>query len=167
MAHHILQHGAGILMILTQLRTAKGMAKQKRAVGARRVVGLFQKALQNLTRDAVDAAYGRQDPQLVADPDVAIGAAIDLHLAIARLRRHLDKLRPVVVLVQIAQVGARVAGVDHLACGDRLRGVGDRQPILDHQLALGDGPQRELMAARHRLLQLHRRLLQIDGLPRV
>jgi altronate hydrolase len=33
MTHHILQHGAGVFVILAKLRAAKGMAEQEDAIG--------------------------------------------------------------------------------------------------------------------------------------
>lgn len=90
------------------------MAEEENAVGAFRVMGLFQEAILNLTRNAVDAANGRQDPQLVAHSDVAVSPAINLHLAIGRLRRRLGEIRLIAILVKVAQVGPRIVGVNML-----------------------------------------------------
>ena len=51
-------------------------------VSALGTIGLFQEARLDLTRNPVDAADGREDPQLVADPHLAAGAAVNLHLSI-------------------------------------------------------------------------------------
>ena len=83
--HHVLQHGAGVNVVVTELGTAVGVAEQMHAVSPFGVVGLFQEARLDLARNSVDAADGREDPQLVADPHVAAGATVDLHLTIRRL----------------------------------------------------------------------------------
>ena len=84
-AHHVLQHSAGIDVVVAELRAAVSVAEQMHAVSAFGIVGLFQETRLNLPRNPVDAADGREDPQLVADPHVAAGATVDLHLTIRRL----------------------------------------------------------------------------------
>ncbi len=84
-AHHVLQHGSGVDVVVTQLGAAVGVAEQMHAVSPFGIVGLFQEARLDLTRNPVHAADGREDPQLVADPHVAVCAAVDLHPTIRRL----------------------------------------------------------------------------------
>ena len=72
------------------------------AVNIFRVIRLFQESILHLTRHGVDAADGRQDPQLVAHADFAVGATINLDIAIRRLRGGFDKIRLIAVRVEIA-----------------------------------------------------------------
>ena len=61
-ADHVLQHGTGVDMVISQLRAAVGVAEKEDAVGAFRVVGLFQETILDLPGDAVNTAHVRQDP---------------------------------------------------------------------------------------------------------
>ncbi|BDY97637.1 hypothetical protein MUTS15_62940 [Escherichia coli] len=66
----------------------------------------------DLPRDAVDTAHGWQDPQLITHPDITVSATIDLHFTICRLRRQILKIRLIAILIQIAQIRARIVGVN-------------------------------------------------------
>ncbi len=113
MACHVLQHDAGVGMILPQLRTAELMAEQMHAVNPLRL-RLLQETLLDLAGDTVDATDGRHDPQLVADAHCSAGPAVQQYLAIRRLRRQRRELRLVTVTVQIAQVGFGVLRMNML-----------------------------------------------------
>lgn len=88
------------------------MAEEEHAVSTFGVVGLFQETVLDLPRDAVNTAHGWQDPQLIAHPDIAVSATIDLHFTICRLRRQILKIRLIAILIQIAQIRARIVGVN-------------------------------------------------------
>jgi len=81
-------------------------------------MGLFQKAVLDLTGDAIHAADRRQDPQLITDPYFPIRPAVDLHVTIARLAALILKIRLIAILVQIAEVRSRIVGMDVLARRD-------------------------------------------------
>ena len=83
----------------------------------------------------------------------AAGPAVQLHLAIRRLRRQRRELRLVTVAVQIAQVGFGVLRMNMLPGPDSHERVADRLAIFDDVLALGDRAERKLVPARHRLRQ--------------
>ena len=78
------------------------MAEEMNAVDTFRVVGFLQKTVLHLARHGVNAADGRQDPQLVAHPDFTVGATINLDVAIRRLRGGFDQIRLIAVRVEIA-----------------------------------------------------------------
>ena len=137
------------------------MAEQMHAVDPLRL-RLLQKALLDLAGDAVDAADGRHDPQFVADPHVAAGPAVQLHLAIRRLRRQRRELRLVTVAVQIAQVGFGVLRMNMFPGPDGREHVADRLAIFDDVLALCDRAERKLVPARHRLRQLNALPVQLN-----
>ena len=59
MANHILQHGAGIEVIVPELRAAIGMAEEMHPIDVLRAVCLFQKTVLHLAGHGVDAADGR------------------------------------------------------------------------------------------------------------
>ncbi|SUI44814.1 Uncharacterised protein [Serratia marcescens] len=150
-------------MILPQLRAAERMAEQVNAVDPVRL-RLLQKALLDLTGDAVDAADGRHDPQLVADPHFAAGPSVQLHLAIRRLRRQRRELRLVTVAVQIAQVGFDVLRMNVLPRRNGRERMADRLAVFDDVFALGDRAERKFVPARHRLRQLDDRAFQLNAL---
>ncbi|VTT27652.1 Uncharacterised protein [Klebsiella pneumoniae] len=141
------------------------MAEQMHAVDIRRVIRLFQEALQDLARNAVDAAYRRQDPQLVADPHLPAGTAVNLHLTVRSLRRQRGESRLIMIVVEIVEIGARIVRVDNLPGGDRLGSMADRQAVLHHPFAPGQRLQRKFMPAPHRLFQHQRLLTLADALP--
>jgi hypothetical protein len=90
------------------------VTEQEDAIGAFRFVGLFQKPVLNLTGDTVDTADGRQDPQFIAHPDLTVSTTIELHVAVGRLRRRPGKIRLIAIRVKVAQVGARIVGMNML-----------------------------------------------------
>ena len=134
--HHVLQHGAGIDVIITQLRTAISVTEEKDAIGAFRFVGLFQKPVLNLTGDTVDTADGRQDPQFIAHPDLPVRTTIELHVAVGRLRRRLGKIRLIAILVKVAQVGTRIMGMNMFPWRNIRQRVANGQTILDDVFSL-------------------------------
>ena len=87
------------------------MGKQMHAVDARRVIGLFQKTVDHLFGDAVNAAHGRQNPQLITDAHIAIAAAEHLHFTVSGLCRQRGEIGLIAVLIHIAQIGAGVVGM--------------------------------------------------------
>ncbi|VFS08858.1 Uncharacterised protein [Enterobacter cancerogenus] len=78
------------------------------AVGAFSVIGLFQETRLDLTRNPVYAANGWQDPQLIADPYLAVRTAVNLYVTICRLCLFRLEIRLIAVLVQIAKIGAGI-----------------------------------------------------------
>ncbi|EXU74352.1 hypothetical protein BG55_17670 [Erwinia mallotivora] len=84
--NHILQHGAGINVILPQLRAAKRVGKEVNAINIGGILTLFQKAAEDLFRDAVHAADGRQEPQLITDAHIPVATTVNLYLTVSRLR---------------------------------------------------------------------------------
>ncbi|CCJ77925.1 hypothetical protein BN135_2989 [Cronobacter muytjensii 530] len=151
--HHVLQHGAGIDVVVAKLRTAIGMAEEKYAVDVFGVVCFFKETVLDLPRDAVDAAHGRQDPEFVANAHFAACAAVDLHLAVAHLLAGVGRFGLIAILVQIAEIGAGIMGVNMFAWRDIRQRMAYRQAIFNDVLSLRDGQQRKLMPARHRLEQ--------------
>ena len=134
--HHVLQHGAGIDVIITQLRTAISVTEEKDAIGAFRFVGLFQKPVLNLTGDTIDTADGRQDPQFITHPDLPVRTTIKLHVAVGRLRRWLGKFRLIAILVKVAQVGTRIMGMNMFPWRNIRQRVANGQTILDDVFSL-------------------------------
>ena len=104
------------------------MAEEEHAVSTFGVVGLFQKTVLDLPRDAVDTAHGWQDPQLITHPDIAVSATIDLHFTICRLR---GQIRLIAILIQIAQIRARIVGVNVNTCRNIRQCITNRQAIFD------------------------------------
>ena len=84
------------------------------AVDSFGVVSLFQKTVLHLARHRVNAAYRWQDPQFVTHPNVTVRAAINLHIAIGRLRDFGLEIRLVAIRIQVAQICARVMGMNML-----------------------------------------------------
>ena len=144
--HHILQHSAGIDVVVAQLGTTVGMAEQMHAVGAFSIVGLFQETRLNLTRDPVHAADGREDPQFIADPHLPADAAVDLHLTIGRLSFFCLEVRLIAVLVQIAEIGAGIVGMNVFTRRNIRQRMTDGQTVLHHVLPFRDGDQGKLMS---------------------
>ena len=67
----------------------------------------------NLLGDAIDAAHGRDDPDLVPDAHLSVGAAEAQEGAFFRGLGDLHQRRPVAVFQQAFQIGLD-AGVVHL-----------------------------------------------------
>ena len=88
--------------------------------------------------EAVDAADGGDDPDVVADADAAVGVAVGHDLG-RGLAGEVGEVRLVAVLQHVAEVGGEVVDVDVLAGGDVARGVSNRHAVLDDGLAGGDG----------------------------
>ncbi|MNT30490.1 hypothetical protein D3C72_1662870 [compost metagenome] len=148
-----MQHGTRVDVVVPQLRAAVGVAEQEHAVGAFGIVRLFQKTVLNLTRNPVHAADGWQDPQFVADPDFSAGATVDLDVTICPLPLFSLKIRLIAVLVQIAEIGAGIVGMNMFTRRNIRQRMTDRQTILHHVFAFGDGEHGKFMPANNRLTQ--------------
>ncbi|STT46276.1 Uncharacterised protein [Klebsiella pneumoniae] len=74
-------------MVVPKLRAAIGVAEEMYPIDILSAIRLFQETVLHLSGHRVDAADGRQDPQLIAHADVTVGATINLHFAIRRLWR--------------------------------------------------------------------------------
>ena len=136
--HHVLQHGAGVDVIVTQLRAAVGVAEKMNAIDAFSIVGLFQEAGLHLTRHGVNAADGRQDPQFVTHPDIAVGTTVDLHIAICRLYLRFLKVGLIAIFIQIAQIGARIVSMDMFTRRNIRQSMANRQAIFNDVLTLSN-----------------------------
>ena len=106
------------------------------AVDTLGVVGLFQKAGLHLTRHSVDAADRRQDPQFVAHADLAVGATVDLYVAIGGLNKLCLKIRVVAIRVQVAQIRARVVSMNMLTRRHVHQRMTDWQTVFNDVFAL-------------------------------
>ncbi|MNS79815.1 hypothetical protein D3C72_1134770 [compost metagenome] len=91
-------------MILAELGAAVLVAEQVHPVDGAEI-GVAFELLLHLFGEGVDAAHGGQDPQLVANADLAVVAAVDLDLPVRQRGADIDELRLVAVLVEIAEVG--------------------------------------------------------------
>ncbi len=123
-------------MVVTQLRAAVGVTEKMNAVDTLGVVGLFQETGLHLTRHRIDATYCRQDPQLVAHPNITVRAAINLHVAIGCLSNFRLKIRLVAIRVQIAQIRARVVSMNVLTRSDINQRMANWQTIFNDVFAL-------------------------------
>ena len=145
-AHHVLQHGTSIDVVVTQLGASIGVTEQMHTVGAFSIISLFQETRLNLTRDPVHAADSREDPQLIADPHLAAGAAVNLYLTIGRLSFFWLEVRLIAVLVQIAEIGAGIVGMNVFTRRNIRQRMTDGQTVLHHVLPFRDGDQGKLMS---------------------
>ena len=134
--HHVLQHGAGIDVIVAKLRAAVGVAEEENAVSSFGIKSLFQETVLDLPRNAVDTADGRQNPQLIAHADISVGTAVNLHIAIRRLYFRSLKIGLITVLIQIAEVSPGIVGMNMLTRRDVHQRMADRQTIFDDVLPL-------------------------------
>ena len=92
--------------------------------------------------EAVHAADGGNDPDVVADADAAVCVAVGPEraavLEVARTGREAGGVRHVGVVQRAAQVRGEVVDVDMLADGDVARRMPDRHAVFDDVLA---GPE--------------------------
>ena len=133
-------------MVVTQLGASIGVTEQMHTVGAFSIISLFQETRLNLTRDPVHAADSREDPQLIADPHLAAGAAVNLYLTIGRLSFFWLEVRLIAVLVQIAEIGAGIVGMNVFTRRNIRQRMTDGQTVLHHVLPFRDGDQGKLMS---------------------
>ena len=147
MTDHVLQHRPGIDVIVAKLRAAVSVAEQEDTVGALGIMGLFQETALDLARNPVDAANGWQDPEFVSYPDVPVSATINLHVAIRWLRREILKIRLIAILIQIAQIGASIVGVNMFTRRNVRQSMADRLAILNHVRPFLDVTQSKFMSA--------------------
>ena len=115
------------LVVRAELRAAVGMREGEAAAGGGEAFA-----------EAVDAADGGDDPDVVADADAAVGVAVG-HDRGRGLAGEVGEVRLVAVLQHIAKVGGEVVDMDMFAGGDVARGVSDRHAVLDYGLAGSDG----------------------------
>ncbi|STW48087.1 Uncharacterised protein [Klebsiella pneumoniae] len=95
----------------------------------------------------VDAADGRQDPQLIAHADVTVGATINLYFAIRRLWRLGNQVRLIAIRVKVAEIGARIVRMNMLSRRDIRQRMANRQPVLNDVFPFRDSAQCKLVAA--------------------
>ncbi|MPN26357.1 hypothetical protein SDC9_173781 [bioreactor metagenome] len=103
-------------------------------------------------RELVDAADGRNDPEIVPDSGPAVGAAVTQESP-PRLdaRKRGDGNRRETVFLFARETGFEVVGMDETARRDVAKGMADRHVVLDDRLTRRNGAEREFMAAADRL----------------
>ena len=161
MARHVLQHDAGVGMILPQLRAAERMAEQMHAVDPIRL-RLLQKRCwiwraMPLTQPTVGTIHSSLRIP-TPPPARRYSCTRDPPPAAAT-----PELRLVTVAVQIAQVGFGVLRMNMLPGPDSHERMADRLAIFDDVFALVDRAERKLVPARHRLRQLDDRAFQLNA----
>lgn len=110
-------------------------------------IRLFQETVLHLSGHRVDAADGRQDPQLIAHADVTVGATINLYFAIRRLWRLGNQVRLIAIRVKVAEIGARIVRMNMLSRRDIRQRMANRQPVLNDVFPFRDSAQCKLVAA--------------------
>ena len=105
----------------------------------------FLEAAYDFLADAVHAPYGGNDPYLVADTHLAVGAAETAETALLRRLGNLYEGGGVAIVQQTLEIGLDTTVVDHRACLRRAGDVADGKAVLDDILPLGEVVQDNLM----------------------
>ena len=131
-----------MLLIIAHLGAAVGVWKRGD------LIDLFRKIHLGLPFDGgchvIDTAYGRDDPDIVADADFAVRPPVALEKY--GLRRRDRSALPVIGIGEhIPQPCPQIVGMDPCACRHRLFGKSDGASVLDHLPALREICQSKLM----------------------
>ena len=129
------------VVVVAELGAAVGMLERDSVAGRRKTAA-----------EVVDAADGRDHPDVVADADLSVGAAVAHERAGVGGFLHRLELRFVRVLQQIAEIGCDVVRVHVVALGDVARGMSDGHAVLDYVLAVLEVAQGVLVSV---LADLH------------
>ena len=132
-------------MVAAELAAAVGMRVGNDLVDALGSVSVAD-ILDRLS-DAVYTADSRDDPDLVADTDLAVRAVV-AHKGSGVLGRVGDAVRLILVLADACKVGGAVVGMDPCARLYILLGVSDGKAVFDDILVLCDIPCSHLVTHR-------------------
>lgn len=136
----IQQDAAGLAVIVAELGAAVRMLEDGDVIERAQIGVERLKFLQHLLGDAVYAADGRDDEQVVADADAAVFPAVTLKGQAARRIGDRMQVGHVFIFFLAAQVRFHVMGVHPFAGFDRIGGMADRITVFgDHVAGLEPG----------------------------
>lgn len=141
MMYHVAQNLLGVLVVFAQLRAAEVMGEVEDAVDAFNLVTTkgSTSLFDNLFDDTVDATYGRDDPDLVADAYLAIGTNIALEgELLTRWFIFLQSLDvDVAVVKRSGKVGLDILVIEIGTLLDGVTSMANGEAVLDDVLTFG------------------------------
>ena len=161
MAHKRRKQLAGLRMVRAGLRAAVGMREGVQAVD--RPGHQILIVPHHLLGHIVDAAHGRDDPDLVAHRCAAVLAAV-AEEGLRLNSRHGRHIRLIGVFLLAGEVGFHVVGVHPRAGIHRGRGMADRITVFDDCRAFRNRLERDFMPLRDVLRRSDGHIACLQGL---